>query len=75
MKFALMEASEGRVGSPLDRVLLSCFHYVNGEYTPFAMGVMRLGGTLTAIILAIFLFIFWKKERLKDETANIEAIA
>jgi protein SCO1/2 len=75
MKFALMEASEGRVGSQLDRILLSCFHYVNGEYTPFAMGVMRLGGTLTAITLAIFLFFYWKKERSKDETDNIEAIA
>ena len=48
VKFALMEASAGRVGSPVDKLILSCFHYdaTLGEYGPFAMGIMRLGGAL-----------------------------
>ena len=65
LKFGLMEASEGRVGTTVDRIILSCFHYdaTIGRYGPFAFGVMRLGAVLTIIVLGIALFFFWRRER------------
>lgn len=65
MKFALMEASQGQIGSPLERILLSCFHFVNGDgkYTIYAFGVMRVGGFLTIVFLGLFLAYFWRRER------------
>ncbi len=65
VKFALMEAAEGRVGSPVDKLILSCFHYDAsiGKYGPFAMGIMRLGGALMVVIVGSFLLVFWRRER------------
>lgn len=65
VKFALMEAAEGRVGSPVDKLILSCFHYdaTLGEYGPFAMGIMRLGGAGMVLIVGIPLIIVWRRER------------
>ncbi|KIG15025.1 SCO1/SenC family protein [Enhygromyxa salina] len=65
VKFALIEASEGRVGSPVDKLILSCFHYDAslGEYGPFAMGIMRLGGAFMVLIVGIPLVFVWRRER------------
>lgn len=65
VKFALIEASEGRVGSPVDKLILSCFHYDAslGEYGPFAMGIMRLGGAFMVLIVGIPLVLLWRRER------------
>jgi len=62
VKFALMEASMGTIGSVFDKVVLSCFHYVNGSYTPFAFGVMRLGGAISVVLLGGFLAMLWRRE-------------
>jgi protein SCO1/2 len=65
LKFALIEAAEGRVGSPVDKLILSCFHYdaASGKYTPAAFGVMRIGGALSAMGLGIFTWSLWRRER------------
>lgn len=65
LKFGLMEASEGRVGTTVDRIILSCFHYdaTIGRYGPFAFGLMRLGAVLTIFVLGIALLVFWRRER------------
>jgi protein SCO1/2 len=67
VKFALMEAAEGRVGSPVDKLILSCFHYDAslGEYGPFAMGIMRLGGVAMILIVGIPMAFIWRRERLR----------
>lgn len=65
VKFALMEAADGRVGSPVDKLILSCFHYDAsiGEYGPFAMGIMRLGGVAIVLIVGIPMAFIWRRER------------
>ena len=65
LKFGLMEASEGRVGSTLDRIILSCFHYDAslGRYGPFAFGLMRIAGFLTVLLIGTALLLFWRRER------------
>lgn len=72
MKFALMEASEGRVGSTVDRIILSCFHYdaTLGKYGPFAFGFMRLGGMLTVVLLGGWLAFMWIRERLRRRASE-----
>lgn len=65
LRFALMETAAGRVGSVVDRLLLSCFHYDDktGRYTPYAFGIMRAGGVLTALAVAVMLGVLWRAER------------
>ncbi len=65
LKFGLIEASEGRVGTTLDRFILSCFHYdaTLGRYGPFAFGLMRIAGALTVLLIGIALLFYWRRER------------
>ncbi len=71
LKFALMEASEGRVGSALDKVLLYCYHYDpnSGGYVAFAGNIMKLGGAITLIALGVLLGVLWVRERRKKADA------
>ena len=65
LKLALLEASQGKIGSTLDRLILYCFHYDPSAkgYVVMAGNVMKLGGLATLIILTIFLSILWARER------------
>ena len=65
LKFGLIEASEGRVGTTLDRIILSCFHYdaTLGRYGPFAFGLMRVAGALTVLLIGTALFLYRRQER------------
>ncbi len=64
LKFALLEASEGTIGSTLDQLILYCYHYdpSSRRYSPVAMNIMRLGGVATATVLGIVLGAFWFRE-------------
>lgn len=65
IKFALIDASEGKVGSTVDKLILSCFHYDadEGRYGPYAFGIMRLGGVVTVALVVLFLALLWRRER------------
>jgi protein SCO1/2 len=65
LKFGLMEAGEGRIGSPIDQLLLFCFHYdpSSGRYTTAVLTVVRAGGVLTLLILAAFIAWAVRRER------------
>ena len=64
LKLGLLEASEGKIGTTLDQLILYCYHYdpSNRRYSPVAMNIMRVGGGVTASILAVTLGIFWFRE-------------
>lgn len=64
IKFALMTASQGKIGTIIDKIFMSCFVYdpETGKYKQFAYGMIRLGGLLTMIFLGAFLGIFWFRE-------------
>ena len=65
MRLALTEASEGKLGSFGDKLLLFCFHYdpVARSYVPFARNLMRAGGALTVLLMGTILFVLWRRER------------
>ena len=67
VRLGLVEASENKIGSPVDQVLLFCFHYdpLEGKYGPVVMNFVRLGGVLTVISLGIFMTVLWRQERRK----------
>jgi protein SCO1/2 len=67
VRLGLVEASENRIGSPVDHILLYCFHYdpAEGKYGAVIMNFVRLGGVLTVLAIGTFLFIMWRQERRK----------
>jgi protein SCO1/2 len=69
---AVLEASNGTVGSPLDQLILYCFQYDPdaGSYVLHATNAMKVGGLLTLILLGGFLLFFWRRESTKLDAAD-----
>ncbi len=64
VRLSLVEASEGKIGTPLDHVLLYCYHYDGqGGYTLAAMNIVRAGGVLTLAFVGTLLLVLWRRER------------
>jgi len=63
LEFALMDASNGQLGSFGKKLLMSCFVFEDGKYMVFAWGVMRIGAGLVAVGLGAWLFVWWRRER------------
>lgn len=63
-KLALVEAGEGKVGSTLDRFLMTCFEYDEDarSYSLAVMTVTKIGGGLLLLALGAMLFVFWRRE-------------
>ena len=69
LRLALVEASNRRIGSPMDQILLYCYHYDPrlARYSAAIMGVVRLGGVAAVLILSTFLTIMWRRDRRREE--------
>ncbi len=64
MRLALLDASSGKVGSPIDAVLLYCYHYDphTGKYGLLISRVIQLSGALTVLLGGIGLLILFRGE-------------
>ena len=65
LRLGLVEASQGKIGSPVDTVLLYCFAYdpVSGTYAATALNAIRIGGVVTVLALGGFLVTSVRRER------------
>ena len=65
LRLGLIEASENKIGSPVDQLLLYCYHYdpATGKYGAAVMNLMRLGGIVTLIGLLALLFSLRRRGR------------
>ena len=61
----MIEASNGKVGTIVDKLVLFCFHFdpKGSKYTLAAFNVMRAGALLTVLLIAIFMIPFWLRSR------------
>jgi protein SCO1/2 len=75
LRLGLVEASAGRIGSPVDQLLLYCYHYdpASGKYGAAVMNIMRLGGAAT-IIAIIAMFIVFRMRGLSARRASAGGI-
>jgi protein SCO1/2 len=64
LKLALVEASAGRLGSAVDRLMLFCFMYdpATGRYSRLALGAVRAGGIATVLLLVIGVAVLLRRE-------------
>jgi protein SCO1 len=65
IRFGLIEASEERIGTAIDDVLLLCYHYdpSSGKYGAAVLGLVRLGGIATVLAFLGFLTVSLRRER------------
>ena len=64
LRLALVEASAGKVGTPVDALLLYCYHYdpMTGRYGLVIMRAMRIAGAATVLALGAFIFIMLRRK-------------
>ena len=69
---AVIEASDGKVGTFIERLLVTCYTFnpTTGQYSVTAMTVMQIGGVLTLLAVAVMIFVLWRRERSKHALAT-----
>jgi protein SCO1/2 len=64
LRFGLIEASENKIGTVVDQILLYCYHYnpATGKYGAVIMNVLRLAGVATVLILGGLVLILFRRD-------------
>ncbi len=64
LKLGLIESSHDRIGSPVDQVLLFCYHYdpKTGKYGAVVINMLRGAAGLTLVLLAGAMLLFWRRD-------------
>ena len=54
LRLGLVEASQNKIGTPVDTLLLYCYHYdpSTGKYGAVVMNIMRVAGVVTLVLIA-----------------------
>ena len=65
LRLALLDASEGKIASPLKRALLYCYHYdvTTGRYSLAIMRLVQVAGAFTVFSLGAMIFVWTRRER------------
>jgi protein SCO1/2 len=65
LRYAIVEASEGEIGTPADALLLYCYHYdpTTGRYGLVVMRALRLAAGATVLALGAFVVVMITRER------------
>lgn len=74
LRLALVEASNNKIGSPVDQLLLYCYHYdpTTGKYGVVIMNVIRLAGLATVLVLGSFMVIMFRRDVRNKRRPKIE---
>ena len=73
LRLAIVEASEGKAGTPVDTLLLYCYHYdpMTGRYGFVIMRAIRMAGAATVLAIGAFIVVMVRRER-EPRTENPE---
>jgi len=65
VRLGLVEASAGKIGTLTDHAMLLCYQYdpETGKYGFVVMNIVRGGGILTLLVLGIFMFVMFRRDR------------
>jgi protein SCO1/2 len=57
LRLGLIESSENKIGTPVDQLLLYCYHYdpATGKYGAAVMKIMRIAGVITVLAIIAML--------------------
>jgi protein SCO1/2 len=73
LRLSLVEASDGKIGTTVDRILLFCYHYdPNSQGYKLAIGVMRTGGILSMLCVGLGITYLVRREHAGHRTVRGE---
>ena len=72
VRLSLVEAAKHQIGSPADYITLFCFCYDpnTGRYTLAITNLLKAGGILTVLLMAIFITISLRSDKKKNSEHN-----
>jgi protein SCO1 len=75
LRLGLVEASQAKIGNPVDAVLLYCYHYnpATGKYGAAIANILRLAGAATILILGGMILVLWRLDRTASRKAASKA--
>jgi protein SCO1/2 len=64
VRLGLIEAAQNKIGTPVDQILLFCYHWdpSTGKYTPIAIGGLRIAAGATLLLIGGFFFVNFRRE-------------
>ena len=77
MRLGLVEASENRIGSPVDNILTYCYHYdpSTNKHSLIVARVVQLGGLVTMLCLGGFMWVMFRRDIRRDQVPAEQALA
>jgi protein SCO1/2 len=71
LRLGLVEASQNKIGTPVDALMLYCYHYdpATGKYGAVVMNIMRLAGGVTVVLIVGLLLVL----RRRSDGATLKA--
>ena len=72
VRLGLVDASAGKIGTPVDHLLLFCYQYdpTKARYSATIMTVIRMGAVVTLLCLAIGFVIFRRRDHYAGRSRN-----
>jgi protein SCO1 len=73
LRLGLVEASDNKIGSPVDNILTYCYHYDPGTNTHslIVARVVQLGGAVTLLLLGGFMMVMFRKDIQQARTDKV----
>jgi len=64
VRLGLVEASSGKIGTPIDQILLYCYHYDSstGKYGLVVANLLKAGAAITVLVLGLGIFLLARTE-------------
>ena len=72
VRLGLVEASAGKIGTPVDHILLFCYQYdpTKARYSATVLTVIRMGGVVTLFCMVLGFMIFRRREHRPDASGK-----
>jgi protein SCO1/2 len=63
LRLGLVEASQNKIGTPVDALMLYCYHYdpATGKYGLVVMNVVKVAGAITVVLIVGLLLVLRKR--------------
>jgi protein SCO1 len=77
LQLGLIEASQGKIGTIVDAIVLYCYHYdpTQGRYGAAIFNILRLSALATVILLGGYIFVMVRRDRLAARQAHFSRLS
>ena len=73
LRLGFVEASNNKIGTVVDQVLLFCYQYdpALGQYSALTMRIVRVGGLLTVLVLGGWMLLMFRRDAQRKRQAPV----